>query len=157
MQRLIQKYNKYGMRTWELEKDWGAIMRKIIMILELAIIITLFFILFTGEKAEAIKEPEAKYFLMTATAYYPGPESCHPYADGYTATGAIAGKGCIAIDPKNGPLKLGQKVFVEGYGYGICNDVGGAITEWELDLCYDTLEEAKEYGRKLVKVWLLEG
>ena len=157
MRKLIRKYDQYGMTTWELGKDWGAIMRRLIMIIEVAIIIALVFVLFIEKRAEAIKEPEAKYFLMTATAYYPGPECCYPYADGFTATGAIAGKGCIAIDPKNGPLKLGQKVFVEGYGYGICNDVGGAITEWELDLCYDTLKEAEKYGRKLVKVFLIEG
>ena len=157
MLKLKRKYDQYGMTTWELEKDWGAIMRRIIIILELAIIITLFFILFIEERAEAIKEPEAKYFLMTATAYYPGPECCWPHDNWKTATGADAGKGCIAIDPENGPLKFGQRVFVEGYGYGICNDVGGAITEWEIDLCYDTLKEAKEYGRKLVKVWVLEG
>lgn len=156
MLKLKSKYNKYGMRTWELGKDWEAIMRTIIIILEILIIIVLMFI-YLEEKAEAVKEPEAKYFLMTATAYYPGPECCHPYADGFTATGAVAGRGCIAIDPENGPLKLGQKVFVEGYGYGICNDVGGAITEWELDLCYETLEEAEKYGRKLVKVFLVEG
>ena len=157
MQKLIRKYDQYGVTTWELEKDWGAIMRRLIMIIELAIIITLLSLVFLEDRAEAIKEPEAKYFLMTATAYYPGPECCHPYADGLTATGAKAGKGCIAIDPENGPLKLGQKVFVEGYGYGICNDVGGAITEWELDLCYETLQEAKDYGRKLVKVFIVEG
>ena len=157
MLKLKRKYNKYGMTTWELEKDWGAIMRRIIIILELAIIIALFFILFTEEKAEAIKEPEAKYFIMEASAYYPGPECCEPHADWKTATGADAGKGCIAIDPENGPLKLGQEVFVEGYGYGICNDVGGAIKGWKLDLCYDTLEEAKEYGRKLIKVFVVGG
>ena len=156
MLKLKRKYDQYRMTTWELEKDWEAIMRTIIIILEILIIIVLMFI-YLEEKAEAIKEPEAKYFLMTATAYYPGPECCHPYADGYTATGAIAGRGCIAIDPENGPLKLGQKVFIEGYGYGICNDVGEAITEWEIDLCYDTLKEAKEYGRKLVKVFLIGG
>jgi len=148
---------RFGVTTWELEKDWGPIMRKIIIILELAIIIALIFVLFTEEKAEAIEEPEVKYFLMTATAYYPGPESCYPYADGLTATGAKAGKGCIAIDPKSGPFKFGQKVFVEGYGYGICNDVGGAIKEWKIDLCYNTLEEAKEWGKKLVKVYIVEG
>ena len=156
MLKLKSKYNKYGMRTWELGKDWEAIMRAIIIILEILIIIVLMFT-YLGEKAEAIKEPEAKYFLMTATAYYPGPECCWPHDDWKTATGADAGKGCIAIDPHNGPLKLGQKVFVEGYGYGICNDVGGAITEWKIDLCYDTLEEAVKYGRKLVKVFLVEG
>jgi len=148
---------RFGVTTWELEKDWGPIMRKIIMILELAIIIALIFVLFTEEKAEAIEEPEARYFLMEATAYYPGPECCDPWANWKTYTGDDAGKGSIAIDPKNGPLKLGQKIFVEGYGYGICNDIGGAIKEWKIDLCYDTLEEAKEWGRKLVKVYLVEG
>ena len=157
MRKLIRKYDQYGMTTWELGKDWGAIMRRLIMIIEVAIIIALIFVLFTEKRAEATEEPEAKHFIMEASAYYPGPECCDPFADWKTATGADAGKGCIAIDPKNGPLKLGQKVFVEGYGYGICNDVGGAITEWEVDLCYNTLKEAKDYGRKLVKVYLLEG
>ena len=143
------------MEIWESKKDWGGIMRKAIIIIEILILILLL-VSFPGEKTEAMGEEEAKYFLMTATAYYPGPECCHPYADGLTATGAKAGRGCIAIDPENGPLKLGQKVFVEGYGYGICNDVGEAITEWELDLCYETLEEAKGYGRKLVKVYIIE-
>lgn len=157
MRKLIRKYDQYGMTTWELEKDWGAIMRKLIMIIEVAIMILLLFLVFTEKRAEAIKEPEAKYFLMEASAYYPGPECCWPHANWKTATGADAGKGCIAIDPKNGPLRFGQKVYVEGYGYGICNDVGGAIKGWKIDLCYDTLKEAKEYGRKLVKVYLVEG
>ncbi|GAH33352.1 unnamed protein product [marine sediment metagenome] len=64
---------------------------------------------------------------MLSTAYTPGIESCGIWADGFTYTGDIVGKGCIAIDPNAGILKLGQKVFVEGYGYGICNDIGGAI------------------------------
>ena len=100
-------------------------------------------------------DPEGKYYLMTATAYYPGPESCHPYDDGFTATGAKAGKGCIAVDPKNGPLKLGQRVYVVGYGEGVCNDVGSAIKGWKIDLCFDTYKEAIEWGVKLVKVYIL--
>jgi len=99
--------------------------------------------------------PEYKYFEMTATAYYPGPECTYPFDDGFTAMGHVAGKGCIAIDPK-GPLHLGQKVYVEGYGYGICNDVGSAIKGWKIDLCFDTYEEAIEWGVKLVKVYVLE-
>ena len=157
MQKLIKKYDQYGVITWELEKDWGAIMRRLIMIIELAIIITLLFLVFSEGKIGATEGLEVKYFIVEASAYYPGPECCDPHADGNTATGAKAGKGCIAIDPENGPLKLGQKVFVEGYGYGICNDVGGAIKGWKIDLCFDTLEEAKKWGRKLVKVFIVEG
>ena len=96
-----------------------------------------------------------KYYLLTATAYYPGIECCYPHHNGLTATGAKAGYGCIAIDPK-GPLKMGQKVYVEGYGYGVCNDVGSAIKGWKIDVCFDTYEEAVEWGVQLVKVYVLE-
>lgn len=52
---------------------------------------------------------------------------------------------------------MGQKLFIEGYGYGVANDIGGAIRGWEVDLCFDSHEEALEWGRKLVKVFVLEG
>lgn len=97
-----------------------------------------------------------KYFDLTATGYYPGPECTYPFDDGFTAIGHIAGKGSIAIDPVNGPLKFNQKVYVEGYGYGICNDVGSAIKGWKIDLCFDTYEEAVEWGRQLVRVYIIK-
>lgn len=100
--------------------------------------------------------PEYRCYKLTATAYYPGPECTYPFDDWKTATGADAGYGCIAIDPKNGPLKMGQRVYVVGYGEGICNDVGSAIKGWRIDVCFDTLAEAKEWGVKLVKVYVLE-
>ena len=105
--------------------------------------------------AIAFCTPKQKYFLLTTTAYYPGIECCYPHHDGLTATGAEAGYGCIAIDPK-GPLKLGQKVYVEGYGYGVCNDVGSAIKGWRIDVCFDTYEEAVEWGVQLVKVYVIK-
>jgi len=101
------------------------------------------------------KKPKPKkYFLMTATGYYPFFD-CGSN-DGLTYTEDKAGKGCIAIDPNAGILKFGQKVFVEGYGEGICNDIGGKIKGWKIDLCFDSLAEAKEYGRQLVKVYVLD-
>ena len=99
--------------------------------------------------------PEYKYYYLTATAYYPGLECTYPFTDGLTSTGAKAGKGCIAIDPK-GPLKMGQRVYVVGYGEGVCNDVGSAIKGWRIDVCFNTYEEAVEWGVKLVKVYVLE-
>ena len=97
-----------------------------------------------------------KYFIMVATGYCPCEICCAPFADGFTATGDKAGRGCIAIDPKAGILKMGQWVWVEGYGYGKCNDVGGSIKGWHIDLCFDTHQEALEWGRKLVKVYVLK-
>lgn len=129
-------------------------MKKLITLIKIIIFIIAFYIIFIAPEVKA--EKEGKYFLMTATGYYPGPECTYPYNDGFTATGAKAGRGCIAIDPKAGILKMGQKVYVERYGMGVCNDVGSAIKDWKIDLCFDTLEEAKEWGIKLVKVYLLE-
>ena len=125
-------------------------MKKLIILIEAIIIISL--LMASGPEAET---QEQKYYLMTATAYYPGPESCAPFDDGFTAIGDIAGRGCIAIDDKAGPLKMGQMVFIKGYGIGKCNDRGSAIKKWRIDLCFDTIEEAQEWGRKLIKVYLL--
>lgn len=127
-------------------------MKKLIILIEIIIIISL--LMASGPEAET---QEQKYYFMTATAYYPGPESCAPFDDGFTAIGDIAGKGCIAIDDKNGPLRMGQMIYIEGYGIGKCNDRGSAIKDWKIDLCFDTIEEAQEWGRKLVKVYLIEG
>ena len=127
-------------------------MKKLIILIEILTIILL--LIASGPEAGT---QDQKYYLMTATAYYPGPESCWPFDDGFTAIGDIAGKGCIAIDDRNGPLKMGQMIYIEGYGIGKCNDRGSAIKKWRIDLCFDTIEEAQEWGIKLVKVYLIEG
>jgi len=126
-------------------------MKKLIILIEIIIIALLFIAI------EPVAEVEPKYFEMIATAYTPGAESCWPFDDGFTATGDIAGYGSIAIDPDAGILKMGQRVYVEGYGIGKCNDVGSAIKGWRIDLCFNTLEEAQEWGIKKVKVYILEG
>ena len=141
------------MKIYTSPVDKSSIMRKLIILIEVITIVILLVMVFSGNKVEANKE--STYYSMTATAYYPGVECCGIWADGKTYTGDKAGRGCIAIDPKAGILKLGQKVFVEEYGYGVCNDIGGAIKGWKVDLCFDTLQEAKEFGRKLVKVHVL--
>jgi 3D (Asp-Asp-Asp) domain-containing protein len=90
---------------------------------------------------------------LEATAYYPGPEDTWPYASGIGASGLKAGYGMVAVDPKL--IRLKTQVYVEGYGYAIAGDVGGAIKGGKIDLCYDTYEEAVRFGRKKVKVYLL--
>lgn len=100
--------------------------------------------------------PEDRYFILKVTAYCPCKICCGKWANGLTYTGYKAGYGCIAIDPNAGILRLGQKVYVEGYGYGVCNDVGGSIKGWEADVCFDTHKEAVKWGVKLVKVYVLE-
>lgn len=95
-----------------------------------------------------------KTMTMRATAYYPGPEDCAPYDDGYTYLGYKAGYGVCAVDPKVIPFKT--KLFIDGYGYAIACDIGSAIKKNKIDLCYDTLTESNRYGVKKVKVYMLK-
>ncbi|NMB46945.1 MAG: DUF348 domain-containing protein [Firmicutes bacterium] len=91
---------------------------------------------------------------MTATAYYPGPESTGEWADGFTATGVRAGFGIAAVDPK--VIPLGTRLYVPGYGHALAADVGGAIKGNRIDLCFETYQEAIQYGRRKVKVYIVD-
>jgi 3D (Asp-Asp-Asp) domain-containing protein len=95
-----------------------------------------------------------KTLLMKSTAYYPGPEDCAPYDDGYTYLGYKAGYGVCAVDPKTIPL--GSKLYVEGYGYALAVDIGSAVKGKIIDLCFDTFEESRKYKPKWVKVHILK-
>jgi len=146
-------------------------MRKLVDIVSISIIaIVLIAITSTDNKANSVKPiqtyqqileqvvkgvniAEIDHFMVTSTGYYPGPECCDPFADGFTAMGVKAQKGVIAIDDKNGPFKMGDIVYVQGYGYGLCCDRGSAIKKYKVDLCFETLQEAKEWEVKLVKAW----
>jgi len=109
-------------------------MKKIIILIEIIILILLIYIAIPKQGNGA----ESKYFILEATGYYPGPECCYPFDDGYTAIGDVAGRGSVAIDDKSGPLRMGQRVWVENYGPGKCNDRGSAIKGWKIDLCFET-------------------
>ena len=108
-----------------------------------------------------------KVVEASATAYCLCKKCCgkspdHPYY-GYTHSGIKIEKGSgikvIAVDPKIIPLN--SKVYVEGlygawdYGHAIAADTGSAIKELKIDLYMDTHEEALQWGRKKVKVYLL--
>jgi 3D (Asp-Asp-Asp) domain-containing protein len=95
----------------------------------------------------------AKTLTLEATAYYPGPENNWPYSTGSTASGMKAGYGIAAVDPKR--IKLKTPLYIEGYGYALAGDTGSAIKGDRIDLCYDTYDEAQQFGRKKVKVYLL--
>jgi 3D (Asp-Asp-Asp) domain-containing protein len=92
--------------------------------------------------------------IMEATAYDPGPRSCGKYADGYTATGAKATKGVVAVDDR--VIPMGTRMYIPGYGFAVAADRGSAIKGNRIDLCYDTYREAIQFGRHQVKVYLLD-
>ena len=73
---------------------------------------------------------------------------------GKTATGRPARFGVVAVDPRF--IKLGTRVYVEGYGIAIAADTGGAIKGRRIDLCFNSRAEAMRVGRKSVKVTILK-
>ena len=78
---------------------------------------------------------------------------------GITASGRKAQRGVIAVDPR--VIPLGTKVYVESvgnlpdYGYAIAGDTGGAIKGNIIDLFYDTQLEAQNWGRRPVRVYII--
>jgi len=86
---------------------------------------------------------------MIATAYTAGCVGC----TGYTASGYRAGHGIVAVDPS--VIPLGTRLYIPGYGFAIAGDTGGAIHGNRIDLGFDTLGDALQFGRRAVKVYTL--
>lgn len=87
---------------------------------------------------------------VVATGY----SAQQPDLDDRTATGALARHGVIAVDPS--VIPLGTKVYVPGYGYAIAADTGGAIDGNRIDLCFNTVAEAIQWGRRSVTIIILD-
>jgi 3D (Asp-Asp-Asp) domain-containing protein len=60
----------------------------------------------------------------------------------------------IAVDPN--VIPLGSTVEVEGYGTAIAADIGGGISENEIDVFFATENTALKWGRKNVKVRVIK-
>ncbi len=91
---------------------------------------------------------------MVATAYEPGPRSCGKWADGYTAIGLKARRGIVAVDERVIPMRT--RLYIPEYGFALAADRGGAIKGRRIDLFYPTYREAMEFGRRRVKVYVLD-
>lgn len=88
-------------------------------------------------------------FTMESTAYT---------GDTITATGTVPvrdseGISTIAVDPSIIPL--GSLLYVDGYGYAIAADTGGAIQGNIIDLYLNSYEECMNWGRQNVSVYLI--
>lgn len=96
----------------------------------------------------------ARTLYMHATAYTANCAGC----SGITATGinlkANPGMKVIAVDPN--VIPLGTRVWVEGYGYAVAGDTGGAINGNRIDLFVPSKSEALSFGRRNVQVKILD-
>lgn len=87
-----------------------------------------------------------RVFWAIATAY--------TYTGRRTATGTVPQVGTVAVDPEVVPL--GSRLYIEGYGFGIAQDVGSSIKGERIDVFLDTEEATRRWGVRRVKVYVLE-
>lgn len=85
-------------------------------------------------------------FMAEATAY--------TFTGYNTATGIAPYRGVIAVDPR--VIPLGTRLYVEGYGEGVALDTGGSIKGNRIDVFFTTRDEAIKWGRRSVKVHILD-
>jgi|SRR5680860_14583 len=98
------------------------------------------------ENLELDKMKISLTLTVEATAY--------TYTGNKTATGVEPREGLIAVDPK--VIAMGSKIYVQGYGYAIAADTGGAILGNRIDVFFPTLRQCIDWGRKSVQVYVLQ-
>lgn len=89
---------------------------------------------------------------MVATAYFSGGGGLN--GNGITAIGLQTKKGIVAVDPK--VIPLGTKLYIPGYGEALAADTGGWIKGNRIDLVFESLEDCYRYGRRKIKVYLVQ-
>lgn len=101
-------------------------------------------------RAEAPASRAERSLTMSASAYT-------AYDSGnsqYTYRGNLVRKGLAAVDPA--VIPLGTRLYIPGYGYAIADDVGGSIKGNKIDLAFDSRNEALQFGRQTITVYLVE-
>lgn len=90
---------------------------------------------------------------MVATVY--DPYHCGGSGSGRTRSGLQGGYGVVAVDPRFIPL--GTRLYIEGYGYAVAADTGGAIKGNRIDLGIDSRHDMRRLSsRRHVRVHILD-
>lgn len=69
-----------------------------------------------------------------------------------TGTAVTAGR-TVAVDPS--VIPYGSKIYIEGYGWRVAEDCGGAINGRRIDVAVDTHVNANAMGKNNSGVWIL--
>lgn len=115
------------------------------------------------DKTTEVSRGGEKYVPIRAivTAYAPYDNKsgmCNDGTPDTTATNTKPKRGTIAADPKRMPY--GTKLYIPEYGYGIVEDTGSALRKDKynirIDVYMDTYEEAIEWGKKEMTIYIIE-
>lgn len=101
----------------------------------------------------AVKANGANLGTFKLTFYCPCAKCCGK-SDGITSSGTRAAEGrTIAVDPR--VIPMGSKVYIEGYGDFIAEDVGGAIKSKKIDVFVDSHARCYQLGVASATVYLM--
>ena len=105
--------------------------------------------------AQSVKTPDGykrykRKMVVETSAYTP---SCGS-GTGLTSIGLVPYEGIVAVDPRVIPYYT--KMYIPGYGIAMAGDTGGAIIGNRVDLFMNTYQEAIQWGRRDVEIYILE-
>ena len=101
--------------------------------------------------------------VVSYKSYKDGKATAYTASEGttWTATGGKVCVGTVAVNPK--VIPYGTRLYIcsaDGsfvYGYGVAADTGGALLSGRVlaDVYYDTLAECNAFGRRNIRVYIL--
>ena len=103
---------------------------------------------------------DSEPILSRITAYAPYDNKSGMCADGnpmITSRGYRPNRHYAAVDPRKIPY--GTVIFIPGYGEVIAADTGGALRAYDgvaIDVFFETYEEAIQFGKRMVRVRIIE-
>ncbi|SOC26224.1 uncharacterized protein YabE [Ureibacillus xyleni] len=147
-------------RTYEVIKENGKVVEKVLKSEEIlkepkTKVVAVGSKVVTAKVSRGSSEPasKGKEFYVTATAYTPYCDGCSGTSAGGINLKSNSNLKVIAVDPN--VIPLGTKVWVEGYGNAIAGDTGGSIKGNKIDVLVQTKSEANKWGRKKVRIKVL--
>lgn len=104
------------------------------------------------EAAQTSSSENGRWMSVEATAY----SRNQPVLSNHTFTGIDLRENSrvIAVDPD--VIPLGSTIYVPGYGEYIAGDTGGAIIGNRIDIHFESLDSAIQFGRQNIDVQVFE-
>lgn len=105
------------------------------------------------QNTQPVERVEADLSQYTVVNTFGVEATAYTYTGNPTASGVYPREGLIAVDPR--VIPLGTEVYVEGYGYAIAADTGGAIKGNIIDVFFPSFQTCIEWGRRPVTIHIL--
>lgn len=145
-------------RTYNIVKENGSVVSKEIVaekIIEKSTtkVVAVGTKVVTASVSRSGEPATGKEFYVEATAYTPYCAGCSGISAAGVNLRANPDLKLVAVDPR--VIPLGTKVWVEGYGYAVAGDTGGAIKGNKIDILVQTKTQANSWGRKKVRIKVL--